>query len=97
MKGLNQGYDSAANGIFEGLKKDIFPGAPVSMVVRGLDNPRILRPPATVLTERGGTYVPGLHRKHSPSGRRSRIERRNSGRLHWQVQQNFQSISFRFV
>src|SRR5580658_5568506 len=40
---------------------------------------------------RGGEYVPSMHRKRSSDGRRSGIHRRNSGGIHRQIQEIFQS------
>jgi hypothetical protein len=45
----------------------------------------------TVKSVEGGLYVPGMHRKRSNNGRRSRIHGRNSRGLHRQVQKIFVS------
>ena len=45
----------------------------------------------------GGRYVPGMHRKHSSNGRRSRIYGRSSRGLHRQVQKIFQNKSSQSV
>ena len=41
--------------------------------------------------------MPSMHRKRSSNGRRSRIDGRNSGGVHRQVQKTFQSESSRFA
>src|SRR5712664_544024 len=46
---------------------------------------------------RGGKYVPSMHRKRSSDGRRSGIHGRNSGGVHWEVQEIFQGEWFRSV
>jgi hypothetical protein len=44
----------------------------------------------TVKAVEGGMYVPGMHRKHSGNGRRSRIRGRSSRGVPRQVEEAFQ-------
>jgi hypothetical protein len=105
--------ESVAMGILDGLEKgeeDIFPDPESRLIAEGWRTgaAKALERQFAAFVQRsdfsdimrlqkGGTYVPSMHRKHSGDGHRSRSYRRNSGGVHRQVQKIFQRAWFRSV